>query len=132
MNLEFSYSQTTNDIYISAVPKFLEKESVPHQSQYVFSYAITIRNESTQPVQLIDRHWIIESGGKVLAEVTGPGVVGLQPLILPQHEHKYESGVVIHHLEGAMEGTYRFKKEDGSFVSAVIPKFDLIYPGIIQ
>ena len=42
-------------------------------NKYVFAYEVEIKNESSQPIQLISRHWIIENSKFEKFEVKGRG-----------------------------------------------------------
>lgn len=106
----------------------IEEQSDPQNNQYAFSYTVTITNSSAQSVQLLERHWIVLSAERQIAEVVGPGVVGLQPVIEPGEQFSYTSGTVIEDPVGSMYGTYTFRSSAGSVFQADIPKFDLLYP----
>lgn len=126
------YSLTTRSVCISVVPNPLPENSDPTNDVYAFSYTITIDNLGARVVQLLERHWIILSGGEQIAEVVGPGVVGAQPVLEPSQTFEYTSGAVIHDPIGAMHGTYKFRGQDGEIFNVTIPKFDLIYPILLH
>ena len=126
------YSQVTRDIRVSAVPSALLDESDPAKNVYAFSYTITLENLGSVSAQLMERHWIIFSGEKQLAEVVGPGVVGKQPTLDKGQKFTYTSGAVIHEPYGAMQGSYTFRSAEGTFFEVAIPRFDLLYPVIIH
>ncbi|HZG20217.1 MAG TPA: ApaG domain, partial [Herbaspirillum sp.] len=44
---------------VTVKTQYLEEQSDPSRSHYVFAYAITIANTGTVPAQLISRHWVI-------------------------------------------------------------------------
>ena len=90
-----SYSETTRDLRVTVKPHFLESESSPEHRTYTFTYTVTIENFGLDPVQLLSRHWIIESGGAPYSEVRGDGVVGEQPTLEMGDAFQYTSGVVI-------------------------------------
>ena len=46
-----------NHILIKVTPNFIEKNSMIEFNKYVFAYEVEIKNESSQPIQLISRHW---------------------------------------------------------------------------
>jgi ApaG protein len=123
-----SYCETTRQVKISVLPQHLDEASDPATSVFAFSYRIRIENLGTGRVQLIERHWLIESNGTHFAEVVGPGVVGEQPTIEAGKSYEYASSAVINDPVGSMRGSYTFRAEDGVFFQAVIPRFDLVYP----
>ena len=49
----------------------------------LFSYHVTISNESDRVVQLQSRHWVIRDSNGKTEEVRGPGVIGVKPILLP-------------------------------------------------
>ena len=71
------------EMSISVRTQYLEEQSEPDRSHYVFAYAVTIKNTGSVPDQLIARHWVIADAGGKLQEVSGLGVVGHQPLLQP-------------------------------------------------
>ena len=76
-------SKENNHILIKVTPNFIEKNSMIEFNKYVFAYEVEIKNESSQPIQLISRHWIIENSKFEKFEVKGEGVIGEQPTIAP-------------------------------------------------
>ncbi|MCO6430610.1 MAG: Co2+/Mg2+ efflux protein ApaG [Deltaproteobacteria bacterium] len=126
------YSETTQSIRISVLPEHLEDNSDPLNDVYAFAYTITIENLGEHTVQLLERHWIITSGGVQIAEVIGPGVVGAQPVLEPGQTFEYSSGAVIHDPVGAMHGNYTFRNHAGQYFDVTIPRFELAYPVYIH
>jgi ApaG protein len=125
------FTETTADIVVTVVPVALEDESRPHDGVFAFAYTVTISNNSSDAVQLLERHWLIESADQQIGEVTGAGVVGLQPTLQPGESFEYSSSTVIKDPIGAMKGTYIFKRSSGGgFFTVQIPRFRLIYPSL--
>ena len=75
--------QDQNHFEISVKISYVMAESKPEQGYHFFSYQVGIKNSGTSPAQLVSRHWIITDALGRVEEVRGPGVVGLQPQILP-------------------------------------------------
>eukprot|EP00238_Polyblepharides_amylifera_P013292 CAMPEP_0196580150 /NCGR_PEP_ID=MMETSP1081-20130531/27453_1 /TAXON_ID=36882 /ORGANISM="Pyramimonas amylifera, Strain CCMP720" /LENGTH=139 /DNA_ID=CAMNT_0041899947 /DNA_START=461 /DNA_END=880 /DNA_ORIENTATION=+ len=74
---------------------------------YTFSYKVKITNESApEPVRLVNRYWAITDITGHTQEVSGPGVVGLHPVIEPGKSYEYMSAVHLSHMKGSMSGTY--------------------------
>lgn len=121
------YVETTSSIRVSVKPELIRERTAPSQGMYSFAYHVKIENLSDVNVQLIERHWIVMSGGRQIGEVVGPGVIGQQPFLEPGDIFEYSSGTVIHDPVGEMYGSYTFQKETGKFTQVVIPKFDLIF-----
>jgi ApaG protein len=126
------YRQTTKQVRISVEPDYLLENSDPAGDIYAFSYNITIENLSTTSVQLLERHWIILSAGVQIAEVVGPGVVGVQPTLAPGEKFNYSSGAVIHDPIGSMHGSYLFRAQSNEHFEVAIPCFDLVYPIVLH
>ena len=121
-------TQTTQSIVVSVNPAPLEDESRPGDGVFAFAYTVRIENCSEQIVQLLERHWLIESAGEQVGEVVGPGVVGVQPILEPGQHFEYTSSTVIKDPVGSMRGTYIFSRKEGGYFTAQIPRFSLIYP----
>ena len=125
--------EVTGDIAVTVETDYLERESDPAVSQYVFSYTITIENLGIETVQLMTRHWVVTSGGSELVRVNGDGVVGEQPVLEPENGFRYTSGTSIKDSVGSMHGHYMFRREStGELFEVKIPRFDLIYPYLLH
>ena len=105
--------------------QYLEEQSEPERSHYVFAYAITIKNTGSVPAQLISRHWVITDANNHVQEVRGLGVVGHQPLLQPGEQFEYTSGTRLRTPTGTMHGNYFFVAEDGERFEVDIPMFVL-------
>lgn len=119
-------------IRIEVVTRFIEPQSAPDEGRYAFAYTITLRNEGTQPAQLLSRHWIITDANGKVEEVRGDGVVGEQPLLEPGQVYRYSSGAVLETPVGTMQGSYRMRAADGRSYEAPIPVFRLALPGLLH
>ncbi|RMG41626.1 MAG: Co2+/Mg2+ efflux protein ApaG [Candidatus Dadabacteria bacterium] len=122
-----TYVQKTRDISVSVTPQFIESESDPLENVYVFAYHVVLENTGDQTVQLLNRHWIVMSGGIQIADVKGEGVIGEQPVLEPGDTHQYTSWTVIRDPFGSMYGTYTFRSARGEFFDVKIPRFNLIH-----
>ena len=70
------YEATTRGIRIRVEPHYMEEQSSPEDSHFVWSYAVEIINDGTETVQLRSRIWRITDALGRTEEVRGPGVVG--------------------------------------------------------
>ena len=120
-----TYTATTEGIRITVQPVYLDGQSDVLQRKFVFAYFIRIENGSSQIVQLMRRQWFIRHSSGRIEEVEGKGVVGKQPTIRPGSFHEYNSYCVLETMEGAMEGTYLMKRENGENFRVAIPTFTL-------
>ena len=121
------YRETTRGITVTVLPSVVTERSRPDELVYVFSYQVTLENESSEIVQLINRHWRVFAGRRQIADVKGEGVVGEQPVLEPGVVFQYSSWTVLDDPSGYMEGIYTFRSERGGFFDVVIPRFDLLY-----
>lgn len=129
MSLEnYPYTQTTHDIAIGVLPLFLDDQSDPEESQFVWAYTIRIENKGAVIVQLKTRHWIISDGHGRVQEVKGDGVVGEQPILKPGTAFEYSSGCPLTTPTGIMRGTYQMVDEQGTLFEVAIPAFSLDSP----
>ena len=115
-------------ILIKVTPNFIEKTSMIEFNKYVFAYEVEIKNESSQPIQLISRHWIIENSKFEKFEVKGEGVIGEQPTIAPGEVYNYSSFTEISTPSGFMWGSYQMLTESEISFDVEIPKFELNMP----
>lgn len=118
----------TEQIDIDVITSYLEDQSVPENQRYVFSYTITITNQTSEPVKLLRRHWIITDANNKVEEVRGDGVVGAQPHLQPEQSFTYTSGAILETPVGCMQGSYLFITDDGVEFDAPIPVFRLSIP----
>ena len=107
---------------------YIESESSPVNSQYVFAYTITITNTGTEAAKLITRHWMITDANGLVEEVRGDGVVGEQPHLKPGEGFQYTSGAVLKTPIGTMSGSYQMVADNGNNFEAEIPEFILSSP----
>lgn len=122
------YEKTTHDILISVRPFFLEEQSAPDRNHFVWAYRVNIRNQGSQTVQLVNRHWRITDKMGRLQEVKGPGVVGEQPVLKPGESYDYTSGCPLETPSGIMVGSYEMTTPDGQRFLVEIPAFSLDSP----
>lgn len=74
---------------------------------YAFSYFITIKNNSKQTVQLLERFWSVFDSLNDVEHINGEGVVGQTPIIKPNEEYNYRSNCFLISPNGAMSGQYK-------------------------
>jgi len=120
------------DIRIEVATNYVDEQSDPDVSRYVFAYTITIANHGPVAARLLSRHWVITDANGKVQEVNGNGVVGEQPHLHPGEVFKYSSGAVLETPVGAMQGRYRMETDAGSFFYAPIPAFTLAVPGLLH
>jgi len=113
---------------VTVKTQYLEDQSDPDRSQYVFAYAVTIKNSGNVAAQLISRHWVITDANNHVQEVRGLGVVGHQPLLQPGEQFEYTSGTTLATPQGTMHGEYFCVAEDGAQFESPIPEFVLSLP----
>lgn len=122
------YSQTTKAITVSVQPSYLDDQSSPTDSHFVWAYRVRIENHGTMPVQVLRRHWKITDALGRLQEVQGSGVVGEQPIIHPGDSYEYTSGTPLTTPSGIMVGSYQVETTDGERFDIAIPAFSLDSP----
>jgi ApaG protein len=124
----WSYTAITRGITVSVEPLYLEANSSPANSQYVWAYHVTIQNQGQETVQLRSRHWRITNARGELNEVRGEGVIGEQPVLRPGEMFEYTSGAPLTTPSGIMAGTYQMENESGEIFDIEIPTFSLDSP----
>jgi ApaG protein len=123
-----SYSETTRSITVTVEPIYLEDQSSPSESRYVWAYHIKIENHGSETVQLRRRHWRITDNLGRTQEVKGPGVVGEQPVLAPGQAFEYTSGTPLPTPSGIMVGSYEMETRQGESFAIAIPAFSLDSP----
>ena len=118
----------THGIRVRVKSDFVQDRSDAAARRYVFTYTVTITNESSRTVQLRTRHWVITDGFGKVEEVRGPGVVGEEPVLRPGAGFQYTSGAVLQTERGMMRGSYQPQLEDGARFDAEIAPFALERP----
>jgi ApaG protein len=83
-------------------------------------------------VQLITRHWVITDSDGNEETVTGPGVVGEQPILPPGQSFDYTSFSPIRTPVGSMHGSYTMRLDSGETFDAIIDPFTLQVPGSVN
>ena len=122
-------TKITEGIEVSVETVYEESQSRPSDRLYLFSYHITIENRTSEKVQLLRRYWQIFDSNGEYREVEGPGVVGEQPILLPNEKYAYESFCNLKTDMGKMKGTYTFERlRDRKMFIAEIPEFKMIVP----
>lgn len=122
------YKSVTRDIEVVVEPFYLEEQSEPEESRYVWGYHIGITNRSDERVQLIARYWHITDENGTVDEVSGRGVVGEEPFISPGNTYQYSSGCPLDAPSGIMVGSYKLKSDNGDIFDVKIPAFSLDLP----
>jgi ApaG protein len=122
------YMAITRGIAVSVEPTYLEANSSPATSRYLWAYRVTIENQGRETVQLLSRHWMITNARGEFTEVKGPGVVGKQPLLKPGESYSYTSGAPLDTPSGMMGGSYQMESDRGELFDIEIPTFSLDSP----
>jgi ApaG protein len=126
---EAMVTEITKGIKVTVETEYQPAYSSPSQYHYVFTYRITIENQSDFTIQLLRRRWFVHDAGFLAREVEGEGVVGQQPVIEPGQSHQYVSGCNLKSGIGKMVGTYQMERiVDGTQVEVNIPEFVLVAP----
>ncbi len=122
------YERTTRGITVSVEPFYLEDQSTPEESHYVWAYHVRIENQGMSTVKLLGRHWQITDSAGHVQDVRGDGVVGEQPTIRPGEVFEYTSGTPLPTPSGIMAGEYQMETDGGEAFEVEIPPFSLDSP----
>ena len=118
-------TQLSEQVHVTVEPYFIEQRLLDNQELYIFGYHVTIKNNSSQSVQLLRRHWVITDSNGQQSEVEGVGVVGPQPIIKPNSEFKYSSGSTFKTPVGTMHGQYTMVSNEEQRFNVSIEPFRL-------
>ena len=119
------YTATTSDIKVTVFPTYLEGQSIAEDSYFVWAYTVQVENNSEHTVQLINRYWHITDANGQVEEVSGPGVIGEQPLLKAGESFQYTSGASLRTSSGIMQGHYEMLDGDDRQFNVDIPAFSL-------
>lgn len=119
-------TQITQGIRVSVSVDFngiIYNDSSP---EHLFTYHITIENNSKDTVQLLERSWIILDALNDPYTVVGEGVVGKKPILESGAAFIYHSHVKITSPYGCMKGAYTMINfSNSSKFQVTIPAFIL-------
>lgn len=116
-------------VKVTVDTEYQQEYSNPSQQHFVFTYRISIENNSDKTIQLKTRHWEIIDTTYASREVEGEGVVGKQPILEPGQTHQYVSGCNLRSGIGKMSGYYLMEKVvDGKEFKVDIPEFAMVVP----
>ena len=122
------YSAETRSINVTVEPIYLEDQSSPGESHFVWAYHVRIENNGDETVQLRNRYWRITDAFGRVQEVRGPGVVGVEPVLNPGECFEYTSGTPLNAPSGIMVGTYEMETPGGERFDVEVPAFSLDSP----
>ena len=120
--------QITEGINIKVEVIYKENQSSLSKTHFIFAYQITIENLSAFPVQLLSRRWLIIDSTGLKREVVGEGVIGIQPILMPNESYQYLSSVDIESEVGKMKGTYTMENKLNKRLFEVVVPEVLILP----
>ncbi|MEH6383432.1 MAG: Co2+/Mg2+ efflux protein ApaG [Colwellia sp.] len=121
-----------DDISVSVKTEYIASQLIENEKNYIFSYTISITNNSTKPIKLLSRYWLITDGDNKTSTVVGEGVIGKQPTIAPEKNYSYTSGCVLKTPVGTMQGHYQMLSDDKNLLQVEIPVFGLAQPLILN
>jgi ApaG protein len=123
------YSAITRGIRVNVRSFYLEDQSKPEDSRFVWAYRVRITNQGQETVKLLRRSWRVTDARGRTQEVGGDGVIGKQPTISPGETFEYTSGTPLETPSGIMGGAYHMVVTDsGEPFDAEIPTFSLDSP----
>ena len=123
---------TTRGIRIQVRSTFVPDKSSPRDRSFVFQYHVRITNVGSETAKLVSRQWIITNAEGEVDKVTGPGVVGVEPVLPPGGSFEYSSWCPITTNVGSMQGSYQMLTSDGEVFDAIIAPFTLAVPNALN
>jgi len=105
-----------------------EPLKAPADRPHLFTYHLTIHNQSGKTVTILARKWILSYENGETDVIEGDKVIGKTPELSPGQCFAYASFHLV--PTGArVHGTFFGMDDSGAPVSIAIPKFELILPG---
>jgi ApaG protein len=123
---------TTRGVRVQVESLYIPERSSPRDSSFFFAYHVRISNVGTETVQVISREWTITDADGEVERVSGPGVVGEQPLLGPGRTFEYTSFCPLKTSVGAMFGSYHMVTSEGEKFEATIAPFTLAVPNSVN
>jgi ApaG protein len=123
---------TTRGIRIEVRTAYLPERSLPAERRFLFAYFVRISNTGPTRAQLMSRTWIITDADGQEQYVSGPGVVGEQPVLDPGEAFEYSSLCPLPTPVGSMRGTYQMVTPSGESFEAAIAPFTLAVPNTLN
>ncbi|MFA7274869.1 MAG: Co2+/Mg2+ efflux protein ApaG [Crocinitomicaceae bacterium] len=116
-------------VQVTVYTQFRPDLSKPDSGSFFFNYRIEIVNNNNFKIQLLHRDWYIFDSLQESTFVSGEGVVGEQPVLLPSEHYTYTSGAELNSEIGYMKGYYTFINLTNNVIFQVhVPNFQLIDP----
>src|SRR5205814_7725279 len=122
----------TRGIRVVVESIYVPERSEPRESYFFFAYTVTITNEGSETAQLMSREWVITDSDGNTERLSGPGVVGEQPVMKPGQGFEYTSFCPLRTSFGSMQGAYTMRTESGEIFEARIDPFTLAVPGVVN
>ncbi|AQS94899.1 Co2+/Mg2+ efflux protein ApaG [Polaribacter sp. BM10] len=123
----------TKGIKISVKTNYNGSSYRNNKLHHVFSYTISITNQSENKVKLTDRFWKIFDSQNQTEIVSGEGVVGQTPILEPNDHYTYKSGCFLTSNIGAMKGFYTMiNLETYEQFKVYIPTFQLTTTALLN
>jgi len=101
-----TYRATTDGIRVHVRSRFEPEFSQPEDQKFIFSYRVVIENRSQNTIRVLKRKWTIVDALGQRRNVSGSGIVGVQPEILPGRIFEYDSACDLQCEFGSMGGSY--------------------------
>jgi ApaG protein len=106
---------------------YMPSLDAPPDKPHPFVYFVSIFNDSSVPITLRARKWVVIEDGGETTVVEGDGVVGQQPTINPGEHFSYNS----YHVVGKcalVNGAFFAEMTGGEWIFTRIPEFRLEVP----
>jgi ApaG protein len=106
---------------------YMPSLDAPPEKPHSFVYFISIFNNSSEPVTIRGRKWVLRQDDGEVTVVEGEGVVGQTPQIEPGGHFSYNSYHVIG-INTTVSGAFFGEGSNGEWIFARIPDFRLDVP----
>ncbi len=102
--------------------------ATPADRSHCFVYFISIHNETSLPITIKARKWVVTNDAGEVTAVEGDGVVGEHPTIPPGEKFSYNSFHLLNTRSATAEGSYIGIDSLGRKVLTRIPRFKMMVP----
>ncbi|MGL5334961.1 MAG: Co2+/Mg2+ efflux protein ApaG [Enterovibrio sp.] len=121
-------------VAITTKSEYLAEQSDPDSGHFMFTYTMSIENQTDMQIRLVRRRWLITDANEKVVDTSGEGIVdgGEQPFIDSGEIYNYTSAIVIDTPVGVMQGSFTFVNHKRQEFKVNIAPFCLAIPNILN
>lgn len=99
-----TYTSTSENITVTVTQEYVPARSDPDSDQFMFHYHVTIKNNSSKSIVVLNRDLTLKESSGSIWKNEGSGLLGEQPLIRSNESYNYTSFAPLHSSTGSIRG----------------------------